>query len=191
MDKQSQSQLELFSQTGEISGVNSETRKPFWTFIWSYEKAIFTIMGFIIVGIIAFTLGVEKGKRITVINPTLQANPESVRQITITKQITPNQQAVNATTTLKQPAPVAIAKESAPLPSEIAGQYTIQIASFKTRNIAQKEFELLKNKGFSPFLLTKKGIMVLYVGNFTNKTQAKSLLSQLQKRYKDCFIRRL
>ena len=195
MDKQTQSQLELFSQSGEFSASSNTAKKPFLAFIWGYEKTIFIILGFILTGIIAFTLGVEKGKRFAAVNGSLGtaaniAQQQPYKQVVAAQQPVVINTPVNATVVQKTAEP-AITKETPVQPNQLSGQFTIQIASFRSRTSAQQEFETLKGKGYSPFMVTKKGIIVLYAGNFTNKTEAKPLLSQLQKRYKDCFIRRL
>lgn len=69
--------------------------------------------------------------------------------------------------------------------------YAIQVASYETRVYAQKEAEVLKKKGLSPSVLSKGRFVVLYVGNFPDEKSAKSVLTELKKQYRDCFIRRL
>lgn len=182
MEKQVNSQLELFSETRDFSDNRQKTEKSFWGYISGHEKTIFMLFGFIVVGIIAFTLGVEKGKKAALAQPL--ANP---KQAVIIQQQHP---VVNLASPKAEEAEKT-ASVISDKPAIITQQYTIQIASFKDKERAQKEVDMLKKKGFSPVLTDKNGITVIYIGNFTNKETAKSLLSQLQKRYKDCFIRRL
>jgi cell division septation protein DedD len=68
---------------------------------------------------------------------------------------------------------------------------TIQIASYKKREYAQREAEKLKKKGLMPRIIIKGSFSVLYVTASANKDSAKSLLAELQKEYKGCFIRRI
>lgn len=71
--------------------------------------------------------------------------------------------------------------------------YTIQLASCRTKVSAQKEAELLRKSGFSPLILSKGSYIVVCVGNFSNQQAAKTLVSELKKRkrYQDCLVRRL
>ena len=56
-------QLELFSQSGGALKSDSAGGGHFsFSSIRSYEKAILFIFGFAVIGIVAFCLGVERGK---------------------------------------------------------------------------------------------------------------------------------
>ena len=178
MNKENRTQLELFSQIKNYNQRKTGEPNPFWSFIWDYEKMIFIIIGFIVTGIVSFSLGVEKGKKNVATKmqlPTqkqeapVKIQPQKDKQIIIQNQ--PEQLAVR----------VDILKPN----------YTIQIASYQTKTYAQKEAELLRKKGFLPLVLPKGRYTIVCVGNFSNQNLAKSLLSELKKRYQDCFIRRL
>ncbi|MCX5706632.1 MAG: SPOR domain-containing protein, partial [Candidatus Omnitrophica bacterium] len=69
--------------------------------------------------------------------------------------------------------------------------YTIQVASFNNKSYALKEAEFLKKKGLVPLLFSNGNYIILCVGNFPNKETAQPLLSELNKRYPNCSIRRL
>lgn len=178
MEKISHSQLELFSQIKGYNQVKKIKSNSFLNYLWNYEKVIFIIIGFIITGTVSFSLGVEKGKKNVATKmqlPTqkqeapVKIQPQKDKQIIIQNQ--PEQLAVR----------VDILKPN----------YTIQIASYQTKTYAQKEAELLRKKGFLPLVLPKGRYTIVCVGNFSNEKMAKSLLSELKKRYQDCFIRRL
>ena len=69
--------------------------------------------------------------------------------------------------------------------------YVIQVATYENKKLAEKEKERLKKKGF-PVILSRKGkYLVIFVGKFLTKEEAKQKLNLLRARYKDCFIRRL
>lgn len=174
MEKQNNPQLELFSRSDDRAEFKANTTNPLLVRIWNYEKTILIIIAIFITGIIAFSLGVEKGKRIAskVQNEPLTTAkiqnvepPVIIKKEEVVEQITPAIQQLKA--------------------------FTIQVASFKTRSNAQKEAETLKKKGLSTLILTKGSYTILCVGNFPNKEAAQSLLSQLNKRYGNCQIRRL
>jgi len=70
-------------------------------------------------------------------------------------------------------------------------EYVIQVATYKNKKLAEKEKERLKKKGL-PVILSRKGkYLVIFVGKFSTKEEAKQKLNFLKARYKDCFIRRL
>jgi len=159
-------QLELFSQTRDLGDAKArKAGSPFLAYIWNYEKTILIIIGLVTISIISFSLGVEKGKKLSL------AKFNSHLDIALT-------------------APASIPKVTEKAEEKVPG-YTIQLASYKTKTHAQKETELLKKRGLSPLVLSKGNYAVLCVGNFSNKQTAQSLLSELRKRYKDCYVRRL
>ena len=187
MEKTAYSQLELFSQTKEPGQAKTNFSSSFMSFIWNYEKTILLIIAFIITGIVAFALGMDKGKKMAVSRFGNQFDMATMPAVD-SKQLMVKSQA-------KLPLPVGPKeiienKVSAPIQAS-AGSYTIQIASYQSNAYAQKEAGQLKMKGFSPLIVNKGKYIIVCVGNFSNQTTAKSLLSQLKKRYQDCYIRRL
>jgi cell division protein FtsN len=194
MDKKGHTQLELFSRAKGTAGLMPQTRHSFLGFIWNYEKAILIIVGFIITATVSFALGVEKGKR----TATLKSRPrafmasgeDAIKQATTPlpapAQAKPEPQLKPAPTPRQEvvATPAALVKES-------AASYTIQVASFKKEASAQREIDTLKKKGLVASILSKGKYLVVCVGSFMQKDEAKKLLSELKKRYQDCFIRRL
>ena len=70
-------------------------------------------------------------------------------------------------------------------------RYLIQVASYLTQDKARAEAKKLENQGF-PTKIEKKGkYIVIFVGEFNNRTVAEENMQQLRKVYHDCFIRRL
>lgn len=170
MEKNSYSQLELFKNAETDTGSGPQRHsKSFLNFIWSYEKTILIIIGMIITGIISFSFGVKRGKELA------QNKPQAIMK-SVSTQLLPLE---------------PIKPSQPPTPVEKTVGYTIQIASFKSRASAEKELSSLKKKGFSALILPKGEFAVVCVGNFSDKNAAKPLLSELKKRYDDCYIRRL
>jgi hypothetical protein len=166
--KENDQQLELFAQ-------NTEAHSPrasgdFIRRLWNYEKGILLILTLIVTGIVAFSLGVEKGKRISLANK---------QPVAAAKQIVPQ---------VSNPAQDTREETSA---EDTYQGFTIQLASYRTRSFAEREAQSLKAKGLAPLVLSKGNYAVLCVGNFSDKEQAQGLLTQLRKRYADCRIRRL
>jgi len=71
------------------------------------------------------------------------------------------------------------------------GLYTIQVATYNGKVSAQQELDILKKQGLMPVLRTSGKYIVLSVGNFPDQATAKSVLTQLKRKYRDCYIRRL
>lgn len=69
--------------------------------------------------------------------------------------------------------------------------YTIQVATFKSRELAQEEAAKLKKKGFSTITIAAtNGLYQIWIGEFSDQKEASQTLSALKKLYKDCYIRK-
>jgi hypothetical protein len=168
MEKEHPSQLELFSKSRVDSDTLAHRPKSFFGGIRNYEKTILVSIGFVITGIISFSLGVEKGKRISLLKTNTSLDI--------------------ALKVLPKPQPSAERQDIIQQP--IQG-YTVQVATYQTQSSAQKEVETLKKKGFSPLVLSKSGYAVVCVGSFPDRQKAAASLAELKKRYRDCFLRKL
>lgn len=173
MKKEGGAQLELFTQSEDSGSLKTySANKPFLAHIWIYEKTILIIIGLVVTGIISYSLGVERGKGLSILKNNVQVDIQPTAQKPLENVIK------------EEP----VRKETLPL---LKQGLIIQLASYKSKASAQKEAEFLKKKGLSPLIVSKGGYQVLCVGNFPNREAAKSILSELKKRYKDCYIRRL
>lgn len=181
MERENYSQLELFSSVNTDNALQRRASKSLLSRIRGYEKTILAVICLVITAVISFSLGVEKGKHIAALK-TLR--PELANKIkalpALTKQATVQQN--NAEGIRAQ------SGEEKTIPMQ---NYTIQLASYRSKQDADKEAVLLKKKGLAPLILPKGKFVIICVGNFSNKQTAQSLLLVLKKRYQDCFIRRL
>lgn len=187
INKTANLQLELFSeQKGPSENYQQKENNPFLSFLWGYEKAILIIIAMSVIGIISFSLGVEKGKRIAA---TVSNKPQSIDQAVIlpVKRVPVQQQADIQGLIVKTPLPPKLTVPALQKP----GSFTIQLATYKTKTNAQKEKTTLSKKGFSPMLITNNAYTVICVGNFSDKETARTMLSKLKKTYPGCYIRRL
>ena len=204
MEKNSHSQLELFTQSKDSGALRPPAmQNPVLAFLRGYEKTLLLIIGVVATGIICFSVGVESGKRMAMqkINARfdIAKTPEAlVAQPAPKQQIVPVARPAQQPVTLpvnsiRQPAPAQyqFTPKVAAATSEAGQGYTIQVASYKTKSYAQKEAQSLKSKGLSPLVFSKGSFVIVCVGNFNNKETAQSMLSELKKRYQDCCIRRL
>jgi len=183
MQRQKPEQFEIFTSDDNLLASEMK-RKSFLTCIWGHEKVVLMIIAFLTVGLVAFSLGFEKGKKsgsrvAGITNNAANAAGESVGAV----QVAP----------LKQEAVTEVREKKIELLPRInlANSYTIQVASYKTLNSAEKEARQLKSRGFNPLVLSKGDFSVVCVGQFINKGQAAEKMQELRKRYQDCFVRRL
>lgn len=179
MDEKDNSQLELFSGSGESYQYKKDNgNRALFLTIKNYEKIIVLVIAFILVAVVFFSLGVERGKKIL-------ASKDKIKEaqvVHVAKNI--------AATEEKLPEQKALLNKEGPATIVESG-YIIQLACYKTKSYAQTEAEQLKKNGLNPLILTKGDYVVLCIGTFTDRENAKAHLSELKKRYKDCYIRRL
>lgn len=189
MQEKHTSQLELFSGTNISSNINSTKSSSFLSFIKGYEKTILIIICIMVTSIISFSLGVERGKQIASIKFNNSFDTALKQKLQSDARLA-KQQATNLQGPISQAVPTNNQK---PEVTSLAPAYTIQLASYKTRNSALKEAEGLKKKGLTPIILSKGGYSVLCVGSFSNRDSARQMLSEFKRQhnYKDCLIRRL
>jgi len=180
MDKENHYQLELFSEENGQSQ-KKQISNSFLRYIWAYERSILISIGILATGVISFSLGVEKGKRLMMLKADAHLDLALNKQQEAPKpdtQSTINQKGQNQTPIKNEP-------------KEYSENYTVQIASYKTFGHAQDEVTALKKRGLSSFVLSKGKFSIVCVGSFPKQESARPLLVQLKKRYRDCYIRRL
>lgn len=184
MERPQHSQLELFSQAGEHAADRAQKeRTSFFIHVKNYEKILLSVIGALVIGIISFSMGVERGKRLAFLTPAAKIKAYSSsgsKSEKLTGEKPDGRQPAERREIIKEP-----------VLKDFQENFAIQLASYQTENPARKEAELLKKKGFDPLVLSKGKYTVLYVGKFASKEKAKIALSELKKRYKDCFIRRM
>ncbi len=193
MVKERFSQLELFTQPGPKAqnAFSKQYAASLRKILPNYEKGILLIIGFIITCVIAFSAGVEKGKRTAMLKSGFRFDTAAVKKIQAPLN---NQPAARLENPLPEKPPAEKPPAERPLAVAVVSNakgYTIQLATYQTKAYAQKEVNALKKKGFSPIVRSKGAYTILYVGNFSNKNTAQSLSSKLEKKYKGCYVRRL
>lgn len=202
-----QSQFELFPGT---TGSPSDVGKPRYLF----ANLTLSVENIVIIGIItlmtmvfAFSLGVEKGKKITNFSPSSNdLHPVLAKRVSTTvtaaipeKLIMVAKGNPPAKTSAAPAAPMQTNQTKKPpivvpatsnLPSTPNKPYTIQVASFKDDQYAKKEATILKNKNLDSFVITKGNFFIVCVGKFSKKEEAGGLLVKLKRNYNDCLVRR-
>ena len=172
--KNTTQQLELFSGLGQAVEASGLKPNTFLGYIRGYERIVLLAIGFIITAVVSFSLGVEKGRRLAL------QSAASRFDIALSSKVVPEQKPETQTVQDK-PRPV----------NSLQQNYTIQLASYQNKTLAQRQAGLLKKNGLAALVISKGNYNILCVGSFHNKETAKPLLSQLRKKYQDSFIRRL
>ncbi|MBP7088181.1 MAG: SPOR domain-containing protein [Candidatus Omnitrophica bacterium] len=176
---------------------NTEKTDSQATIVLSLDKIILLGVITLILLMVSFSFGVEKGKRITLVSlqqKTEENKLNTTSKINISEQQEPVEQQLAAPQELPQPSVMDNTEKT--IKTDIdenknIAKYYIQVASFQKENSAKEEANILKTKGY-PVIIAKKGnYIVVYVGNFNDEKEAKHKLQILKERYKDCILRRL
>ena len=186
-------QQELFDEfvvvkktRGRFFGVLNKFNKPIFpqyrlTLSVAYEKLFIILIGVALVAAIIFSLGVERGRSL---NSTEVEAPVPVQPVVAAPPVEPvTPQVVEA------PKTVAAQPKASATPAADKS-FTIQVASYKARDAAQKELSRVKAMGYPADIIKKGDYFILCVGSFATKDAAKQTLTAMGKRYKGCLIRK-
>jgi len=185
-------QQELFDEfvvvkktRGRFFGVLNKFNKPLFpqhrlNISVSYEVLIIVLIGAVLAVSVVFSLGVERGRNLSGKDIAIEEieTPATVEPVSV--------QVAEAPEPATQAAPVNVE------PPKPAAQkpYTIQVASYKAKDMADKELSRLRSAGYSAEVIKKGNYFILCVGSFESKDSAKKVLSEMQKKYKGCYTRK-
>lgn len=180
-------QLELFNSGADSLASKKNAQGSFFEKINVYEKNIILVVLFIILFIIAYSLGIEKGKKIVTLG-SFNLTQENLKTISAPLSVkTDNLKAPAAENTKK-----ALINNAPDYIHEATKKgYAVQVASFKKETSAQKEKLTLEKKGYNVIVLPKKDFLVVYTGIFKNEAEAKTNQKELRKYYNDCIVRKI
>ncbi|PIQ89970.1 MAG: hypothetical protein COV72_00215 [Candidatus Omnitrophica bacterium CG11_big_fil_rev_8_21_14_0_20_42_13] len=184
-----QTQLELFSSTAKDNEPRRAHSASLLEKIIAYERAIILGICFIVVFIIAYAMGIERGRLIAGAGIN-QLEPGKAAAIQDEPEINVSQAAHVETATreaaLEQNVETLADKN---IPED--KKYTVQVASFKSKDSAEKEKASLVKKGYQAYTLVKNKYIIVCVGRFEDREAAQSNQKQLRRIYGDCLIRTL
>lgn len=163
----------------------------------------FILSGVVIVllFILAFSLGVERGRRIVSrVNDDKELFTQELQQkkmpllaqgknsLIADDKINDNVSALGDTQRDKG---IKIDSNDSKAIEPISNEqgYYIQIATYNKESFAEDEAKRLKSKGFPSYVAKKGNYVVLYVGNFATKKEAQASMKLLKKKYDDCVLR--
>jgi len=142
---------------------------------FSLENLLLFSIGVILSLVIAFSLGVEKGRDIA---------------STATKQTPVKQVAAFRSAVVE----VSAAKQAPAINTEIQidrQSYIIQAITYVKPELAMKEIKSLKNKGYQSYMAKSGKFYIVYVGLYCSEDEAQNRLKDLKQTYKDSFIKKV
>jgi cell division protein FtsN len=158
------------------------------------EKMVFTAIGVIMLMVIFFALGVEKGKsaayakftaakattKDVVAVPALPAKtavvPEARAKITTVTNITPKASVPAAAVNI-QPA------------FDKTKPYMVVVGAYSRENLASKEVVKLKAAGLEAFVYYGEPYYLACVGSFQNRDAAGKILNKVRQMHRDAYVR--
>ena len=166
----------------------------------SIEQLLLSAILAILLGCLIFFLGMVRGRsssdlpamtsapKMTTIVPTKQiatptmapitapVAPSSVKVAVTNLPIAPNRNVI-----------VLNNKDTVPNPAK---PYTIQLVTYKKRDLAEQEAFELKKTGIFAQVIPSGTYFVVAAGQYENSQEAQKDLGLLRKKYKDCYLRR-
>lgn len=167
------------------------------------EKLVFISIGIILVLVVAFALGVERGKAISqkaseartaLAQATIPAPAQSVQGQPAAAKVQFSAQAAQAQPATAVKVQPSAAQAQQPVQAKTAVQakpYIIVAAAFSKEAFANKELSRLKTAGLDPFVYYSEPYYLVCVGPFANKSDAQKVLTRVKQIYHDAYVRLL
>ena len=198
-----QSQFELFPGASNQSTPKTKSRFFMSQVTFSFENLIIFGIIIIISMVMSFSLGVDRGYKRSRLKEVVQKEEVSQEDSAQVQEVATEPEIVKASVISPRETIVSVTKAQASDVSreldvieEKAGQntekfYTVQVASFRTEEYAQKEAMDLKKTGYEILVVPKGNYSIVCVGKFLNHHEAKLFSRKLKNKYKDCLVRSL
>lgn len=192
--KQEESQAELFKEFSdqpkkpERFPSIQKAAKPILVST-SMEQVIFCGILLILTFCLIFFLGVLRGRSLSVAGhipaaPVRVLTPRPVLSPSKTPSLAPG-------TSLKSAAPIIpLAPSQTRSLVDLNKPYTIQLVTYKKKDLAEKDVSGLRQSGFYSFIIPSGDYFQVCVGQYASKDQAKQDLRAFGGKHKDCFLRR-
>lgn len=164
-------------------------RPPWWARAWrvphriimlrvAYEDLVLAGVGALMLTVLSFCLGVERGKRL--------AEAPARPAVPIMEPVV-----VPAMPAPPMPPGLVVPKLGGGVSTPAAGRYAVQVASFLDRPAADAANAKLIQRGFQATIVTKGKYLVLYAEGFATYAGAADAVNRLRGTYRDCFVRKL
>lgn len=172
------------------------------------EKLVFISIGTIMLMVVFFAIGVEKGKSLPTRNAaplvpaqtvTIQVPTKAVaalvpqaRAVTTVKNIAPKDR--NAVSwgqkkTLTATTNAAVEAQNTHVLQSRGKPYTIVAAAFLRQDFASKEAAILEGNSLDAFVYYSEPYYLACVGSFASKDSAQKVLSKVRQMHRDAYVR--
>ncbi len=158
------------------------------------EKMVFAAIGVIMLMVIFFALGVEKGRSAarlkftaakTIAKDVVAAPAILVNSARVPIVVTKSAAATNITPKINSPA--AVAKAQAVF--DKTKPYTVVAAAFSREDLALKEVSKLKMAGLEAFVYYREPYYLACVGSFQSKDGAQKILNKVRQMHQDAYVK--
>ena len=146
------------------------------------ENVVFTFIIAIMCVVTAFALGVERGKR-------LASEPQVIKkEIAPERQKSPEARIPQEVTGQIELKPIEVGKPDKISPKSLP--YTIQLISYKQKDIADTEINKLLKKNVDAHIIASGRWYQVCAGHFRSVKEAERALRELEDQYQGCFVRK-
>jgi len=191
-------QLEFFKNQKKSSGKSFFFKKKLGfqrhavSFLLYYENLVLLAIAFILILIVAFSLGVERGKRLQVASGNFVKKVDKTSEQKVVAGVKIDVKEEDVVQKKIEETPAVVKKEKVPVANKsiLNGSYLIQVVTYSNRKRAEREMDKLLKSGLSGFIVASGRYYQVKAGPFHNKYDALKHQKQLKKTYKDCYIRR-
>jgi len=190
--------------------------RPWWARRWrlpqrylilrvAHEDLILAAIGGLMILVLGFCAGVERGKWMTVVRAPsgLPVSPVPAAEPVVRSPVEPPPSPVRPPVVQPAPRPstgtkVAGYPSGGGVPVQWTGRapgpsarYVVQVASFVDRHAAAVAHTRLTQRGLRAAVVPQGRYYVLYAEGFSTHAQATEAAARLRKAYRDCFVRKL
>lgn len=158
------------------------------------EKMVFAAIGIVMLMVVFFAFGVEKGRsaaytKFTAVKPVIgnlvaapiiPAKPAAAPFVTVKSPV-----ATNITPKINLSGP-AVKTQAA---FDKTKPYTVVAAAFSRKDLALQEIGKLKSAGLEAFVFYGEPYYLACAGSFQNKESAQKILNKVKQMHKDAYVR--
>lgn len=188
IQESNETQAELFKEFAK-----APKKRP-WRRLWlprgltvkvSHESLILGVILLIMVMLLCFTFGVERGKRIGAIKASARRDAKNIEEGEVAPMTMPMREEP-----MREEEGISVNQEVVPLVQEV---YAIQLITYKHEEYVNKELAKLKRNGFEPFVVRSGRFFVVNIGPYKNKDEALTILKEFKRQapYRSAFLRKL
>ena len=170
----------------------------------SPDKIVIAAIVLLFFLVLAFSLGVERGKKIA----SNRIPPEST-EAQNDEKMSSDQAAAPAEKTaaleVENTNMIIAQAESETEPAEKdasesgqnvsaaaqSAKYTVQVIAYTNQSRAERELEKLKKSGYEAFIISGNKYHIICIGRYPSRQEAKKACSKFDEMYKGCFVKEL